>query len=844
MKKRILSFLLIVMMLVTMLPITAFAMGIGMSNEFKAYLNEEGKLEVTYTSTNPNKEEFVREYVWSTGSYHTYETYYFNVNWYNEATNICSLSRIDANTGLEYENHEVEVVYEEVMSDRFADILTNGKIILPSTSENMDVDWINSYLYRLGNDNYSFQLATYYVPPVNEGEYGEYKPLINEDCTEATVMCYEYATGAKECHIVQLEQITEMSEKFESYLNSDGKLEINAVIPEDEWDFLTICELFLWEEGINWGYIAEDFMSFDFSVDNETHTVDIVYNYDEEVQEKLQSLVENFPEDKEFFVVEDMELINYWVNTLKSEWDIYNAMAGYSGEMKEYLGNYNVELVVDARAGWGEPFLTEIIGMAAITHEDIVYYVNDMLGSHADHIIYVPDNTGDTKEEIIAAAQKRIDEYLGAGNNVTVSYAGTAMEAWIDASYEMTRHWWEEEDPDLTKEEWAIGFLPAYEDFGTDVLYVDGVKEDDPTFLITITSGDVTKTHNVIIRKDSSKMIIPTYATADMKNDIEISSTSSAIPLDTAIQSEKLTSGTAYDKIMGVLDVEENETYDINLYSNSLQSKITKLENGTFEVKIPVSDILKNKELVAYYVDKDGKVVEYKVSVENGCAVFATDHFSIYTIAEKKAASEPVQPDVEVVVPETNVGGSTIGEKAEAVVEKVPFTEEEKAKMEAGAEVTITLEVKDITETVSKEDKAKVEAEVKEVKDQKIGMYLDVNMFKQIGDDAAVKVPELNGMVKIQLTVPDELLLNDTAMNRVYSIIRIHDGVTSILEAKFDAQTKKLEFETDSFSTYALVYKDVAKAPVTGDNASVVPLIFLFVVGAVAMVYGVKRRYI
>jgi len=846
MKKKVLSFLLAVMMLVTMLPTTAFAMGTEMSNEFKSYLNEEGKLEVTYTSTNPNKEEFIREYVWSTGSYRTYESYYFNVNWYNAESNICSLSRIDANTGEEYEIHEVEVVYEEAISDRFAEALTNGKIILPSTSENMDVEWINSYLSSLGNDDYNFQLATYYVPPVNEGEYGDYKPLINADLTEATVMCYEHESGAKECHIVQFERITEKSANYKSYLNADGKLEINAVVPEDEWDFITICELFLWEEGIGWGYIAEDFMSVDFSVDKETHTVDIVYNYDEEVQEKLQGLVENFPEDKEFFKVEDMELINYWVNTVNSDWDIYNAMAGYSGEMKEYLGNYNVELVVDNRAGWGEPFITELIGMAAITHDDIVYYTDDMLGSHADHIIYVPDNTGDSKEELIAAVQKRIDEYLGAGNNVKVSYAGTAKEAWIDASYEMTRHWWEEEDPDLTKEEWAMGWMPAYEDFGADVLYIEGVDEDDPTLLVTITSGDVTETHNVIVRKDSSKMITPTYATADMKNDIEISSTSSAIPLDTAIQSEKLTSGTEYDKIIEVLDVKENETYDISLYSNSLQSNITKLENGTFEVKIPVSDTLKNKDLVAYYVDEDDKVVEYEVTVKDDCAVFATDHFSIYTIAERKdnTGEGPATSVPEVVAPENNVGGSTFEEKAKDVVEKVPFTAEEKAQIEAGAEVTITLEVKDISETVSKEEKAKVEAEVKEVKDQKVGMYLDVNMFKKVGNNTAVKIPELNGKVKIQFTVPDELLVKDTTKNREYSIIRIHDGETTVLDAKFDATTKTLVFETDSFSTYALVYKDVAKVPQTGDNTSVMVWVMLLAVGGCAVAYGTKKKVV
>lgn len=851
MKKKVLSFLLVVMMLVTMLPMTTFAMEMEMSDEFKSYLNEDGKLEVTFTSTAPSKESLVTEYVWATGSSSVFGEYFFNVDpdTYNEETDTCLLSRIHAMTWEVLETFEVEVVFKEKISEKFASILTDGKLILPSTSKNMTSSWISSYVFRFSDDEYNFNVARYCEDPMSS----EYKDLVSEDFTKATIKMSKNDSSECEIHVVQLERITEQSDNFKKYLNEDGKLEINSIVPEDEGDFGTMYQVLYtddMENGVYVGWISEDFMSADLVVGNEVHTVDVVYNYNADVQKKLQPLIDNFPEDIEYFLVEDMELVNYWVNTVHS--DDINTLAGYSGELKNYLSNYNVELIVEDGAGWDEPFITQRLGMAAITYEGSAYYVNPYIGSHADHIIYVPDNTGDTKEELIAAAQKRIDEYLGAGNNVTVSYAGTALDAWIDASYELTRHWWEEEDPDLTKEEWVMGFLPAYEDFGADVLYIDGVNEDDDTFFVTVTSGDITKKYNVIIRKDSSKMITPTYATADMENDIEISSSSSAIPLDTAISSEKLTSGTVYDKIMELLDVDVNETFDINLYSNSLQKNITKLQNGTFEVKIPVSDTLKDKKLVAYYVDANNKVVEYEVTVKDGCAVFATDHFSIYTIAEKTIV-EPSKPSVpEVVAPENNAGGSTFEEKAETVVEKVPFTEEEKAQVEAGAEVKITLDVKDITETVSKEDKAKVEAEVAKVDDQTVGMYLDVNMFKQVGTNEAVKVPELNGKVKIQFTVPDALLVKDEKMNREYNVIRIHDGVTTVLDAKFDAETKSLVFETDCFSTYALVYKDVPKTPVsetpdteipdTGDHTYLFAWFMLFVVGGCAITFGIKSK--
>ena len=67
---------------------------------------------------------------------------------------------------------------------------------------------------------------------------------------------------------------------------------------------------------------------------------------------------------------------------------------------------------------------------------------------------------------------------------------------------------------------------------------------------------------------------------------------------------------------------------------------VSKLEDGTFEVRIPVPDNLKGKELVAYYTSSDGKTEEYKVEVKDGYAIFRTNHFSVYTLAENNAETE------------------------------------------------------------------------------------------------------------------------------------------------------------------------------------------------------------
>ena len=74
--------------------------------------------------------------------------------------------------------------------------------------------------------------------------------------------------------------------------------------------------------------------------------------------------------------------------------------------------------------------------------------------------------------------------------------------------------------------------------------------------------------------------------------------------------------------------------YDLKLYSETLQKYITKLDNGKFKVRIPIKKELQNQKLKAYYITDEKEIEEYNVLIENGYAVFETDHFSTYTIAK------------------------------------------------------------------------------------------------------------------------------------------------------------------------------------------------------------------
>ena len=143
-----------------------------------------------------------------------------------------------------------------------------------------------------------------------------------------------------------------------------------------------------------------------------------------------------------------------------------------------------------------------------------------------------------------------------------------------------------------------------------------------------------TITFDIIIKRDSEKMINSSQ-NIDLITGIEVN-TNVPISPEAIINVTKLTSGTEYDKIIKLLNLTDSVTYDINLYSKILNRNITRLNDGTFEVKIPIPENLKGKDLAVYHVNEDGKIEEYEVTIKDGYAIFKTKHFSIYTLGNKK----------------------------------------------------------------------------------------------------------------------------------------------------------------------------------------------------------------
>ena len=188
--------------------------------------------------------------------------------------------------------------------------------------------------------------------------------------------------------------------------------------------------------------------------------------------------------------------------------------------------------------------------------------------------------------------------------------------------------------------------------------------------------------------------------------------------------------------------------------------------------------------------------------------------------------------------------------KAEVPVSGITFTEEEKKEIENGSTVSVSMEVKDATATVSESDKKLVEDKVKEVLNNGVvGAYLDLTLLKKVGSLKEVSVTETAAGVVVKLDIPESLKNTDSSVERKYTVVRIHDGVAEALETS--CENGVITFTTDKFSTYAICYEDVAATGNgqasdntinTGDVYNIALYVLFAVVSCAGLAFVVLRR--
>lgn len=285
-----------------------------------------------------------------------------------------------------------------------------------------------------------------------------------------------------------------------------------------------------------------------------------------------------------------------------------------------------------------------------------------------------------------------------------------------------------------------------------------------------------------------------------------------------------------------VSDAVAAEAVDLSLNQVVSKGNGTNWETGITEFEKPITLSLALKDYDANYDytvvrNHNGKLTALDTTAINGTVSFATNQFSTYVIVKKEKSKTPVYST------EANAGAgapqTTFSQTTKELLDAIGLTAAEKKAITNGANVNVVLNVN--VKTLTEKEAKLIESVIGK---NKMAETYDINLLLQIAGLADRNITDPNSAIGITITIPDKFINTDTSVKRVYRMVRIHDGKATVIDGTFDANTKQFTFATDGFSTYALVYEDVAAttttpattSPKTNDTS--LPIAWLLLLGA------------
>lgn len=297
----------------------------------------------------------------------------------------------------------------------------------------------------------------------------------------------------------------------------------------------------------------------------------------------------------------------------------------------------------------------------------------------------------------------------------------------------------------------------------------------------------------------------------------------------------------------------------------------TNWENSVTEFSQPVKMNLKvaDYDTAAGYAvvrEHDGNLTNLPTSVsEDGMLTFETNQFSTYFIVKtaKKADNGNAKTENSSNTSSTtasSAAGSTdnaitaqsvsgegvpainIASATDQLLNLAKLSEDENKAVKAGNKTQFVLSASGTTPT--KEEITLIQSVLG---NNVIGQYLNLNLTLKISGRADRQITDLSAPMYIAITIPQNLVNHDSSIERTYRIVRIHDGVATLIDGTYDAATNQFTFATDGFSTYALVYEDVnttltGRSPKTGDSSMWMVWTLILCAGCGAL-FAAGKRY-
>ena len=297
---------------------------------------------------------------------------------------------------------------------------------------------------------------------------------------------------------------------------------------------------------------------------------------------------------------------------------------------------------------------------------------------------------------------------------------------------------------------------------------------------------------------------------------------------------------------------------------NSWETPVTQFSQPVkMKLKVADYDTAAGYEVVR---EHNGNLTKLTTAVsENGTLTFETNQFSTYFIVKtaKKADNGNAKTEKSSNTSSTtasSAAGSTdnaitaqsvsgegvpainIASAADQLLNLAKLSEDENKAVKAGNKTQFVLSASGMTPT--KEEIALIQSVLG---NNVIGQYLNLNLTLKISGREDRQITDLSAPMYIAITIPQNLVNHDSSIERIYRIVRIHDGVATLIDGTYDAATNQFTFATDGFSTYALVYEDVnttltGRSPKTGDSSMWMVWTLILCAGC-SILFAAGKRY-
>lgn len=297
---------------------------------------------------------------------------------------------------------------------------------------------------------------------------------------------------------------------------------------------------------------------------------------------------------------------------------------------------------------------------------------------------------------------------------------------------------------------------------------------------------------------------------------------------------------------------------------NSWETPVTQFSQPVkMKLKVADYDTAAGYEVVR---EHNGNLTKLTTSVsEDGTLTFETNQFSTYFIVKtaKKADNGNAKTEnssntssttassaagfTDNAITAQSVSGEgvpaiNIASATDQLLNLAKLSEDENKAVKAGNKTQFVLSASGTTPT--KEEIALIQSVLG---NNVIGQYLNLNLTLKISGRADRQITDLSAPMYIAITIPQNLVNHDSSIERIYRIVRIHDGVATLIDGTYDAATNQFTFATDGFSTYALVYEDVnitltGRSPKTGDNSLWMVWTLILCAGC-SILFAAGKRY-